>query len=121
MVVKQKLFVNPDGSIEGLQVKKGKGVDLRQFGKANIKRASEIVWNEDNQMWFIKILVGVFKDLSVSKELFERVVNSDEDIDSIRFNIFAKVHNVLYFEDYDEAVAEEIKFLDAVRTKRHKL
>ena len=52
----QVITVHSDGKISGLQVKKGRGLDLRSFGPAKIVRASEIVWDEDNQAWAVEIM-----------------------------------------------------------------
>lgn len=108
MVTQQKVFIKKDGTIEGLQVKKGKGIDLRQFGKAKIERASEIVWNEKLQKWFIKVLVGRFKNRVLTTGMFSTYTKSN-DISSL-------VDKEMYFEDYEDAVKKEIAFLDSVRT-----
>jgi len=107
MITSQKIFINIDGSIEGLQVKKNKGVDLREFGKAKIERASEILFEEDLQKWYVKILVGAFEGLVLTKNVFSEFCP--------HINVsYAK--NVLYFDDYDTAVAHEIEFLDSIRS-----
>ena len=42
--MRQVITVKPFGQMEGLQHKKGQGIDLRQFGNAEINRASEVLW-----------------------------------------------------------------------------
>ena len=63
----QVITVGPDGSISGLQVKPGQGVDLRDFGAANIKRASEIVFSEEAQLWYVQICLGKYSGHKVTK------------------------------------------------------
>lgn len=107
MVTSQKIFINIDGSVEGLQMKKNKGIDLREFGKAKIERASEILFNEDTQKWYIEILVGAFEGLILTKNVFSEFCH--------HINVSTSEH-ILYFDDYDTAVAHEVEFLNSVRT-----
>src|SRR5690348_14907193 len=53
---KQIITITVEGTMQGLQVKPGQGLDLRQFGDAKIVRASEIAWDEEHQAWFVDVL-----------------------------------------------------------------
>jgi hypothetical protein len=108
----QVITVNRDGSLEGLQVRsKDKGLDLRSFGKASINRYSDIVWNEEFQKWSIKILHGPLKDEFLTKEWHSLIVNKK----------FTYCDDVILFDEYEEAVAEEIKFYNCFKLFNSKL
>jgi hypothetical protein len=63
----QLIVITPDGHIKGLDFK-GKGVPLRQFGRASIARVSEIIWSDDDQRWFIRFLQGKLAGVAVSEQ-----------------------------------------------------
>ncbi len=52
----QVITITPSGEMQSLQRKRGRGVDVRQFGHAAIERASEITWNEPQQCWHGRLL-----------------------------------------------------------------
>jgi hypothetical protein len=81
--------------MSGLQMKPGKGVDLRQFGEADIQRVSEILWHKKSQKWYIKGVSGPLKG---------HVFHHGDEAQSPQF-----------FKDYDEAVAAEIEYLNKLR------
>ena len=58
--MRQVITIGPDGMMSGLQVKPGKGLDLRQFGRAEIERASEVLWDSDRQGWIVECRKGVY-------------------------------------------------------------
>ena len=103
--MRQVITIGTGGGISGLQVKPGKGMDLRQFGKAVIKRASEILWHERRQKWYVKVLEGTYAG---------RFVNC-ADLRKAGYAIDGPGWEVAYFDDYDEAVRAEIAFLNHVR------
>ena len=82
---KQVVTIAPDGSMSSLQRKDG--LDLRQFGKVEIQRVSDIQWDSEVQKWYIKIIAGPKKGF-----------------------IFP-----LFFKEYEEAVEIQIVFLDTLR------
>lgn len=51
----QLLKINKLGGIESLDFK-GRGIDLRKFGRVAIERSTEILWNEQYQKWYIQFL-----------------------------------------------------------------
>ena len=122
--MEQVITIHPDGGISGLQRKKGKGVDLRQFGHAHLERASEITWNEAQQCWHVHVLnEAACEWMAATRERTYRgeggctlmafqwvgTISIDEPKGSYRTDGF------LAFDDYDDAVAAEVAFLDALR------
>jgi hypothetical protein len=98
--------------MSGLQRKPGQGIDLRQFGKADIKRVSEIEFNEKTQMWFVHVLRGPWQGICLARghmldNLGSIPVGGSVNADSL----------IVEFADYDDAVKAEVAFLDAVRLK----
>jgi hypothetical protein len=118
--MKQVITIDPAGGIHGMEHKKGQGVNLRQFGKANVKRATLIEWDEAAQAWAIKDFTpgtsttdpttgppwtgNVFKEARVDPiqwavRLPEGVANAD------RWNA------PVLFDDYEEAVQAEVQVI----------
>lgn len=108
--MRQVITVSPEGGLSGLQVKPGKGVDLRQFGQAKIVRASEIVFSEDHQMWTVEILVGVYRGCTLGHSLLTLA-----EVSGLETRQDASDGDTFLYLDYDVAVQDEIAFLDAVR------
>lgn len=116
--MKQVITIKPGGLMEGLQVKPGKGVDLRQFGRANIQRASAIIWDEMEQKWFVQLLCGRFSGCCITKNLcFTYGVEFSPHVQCLTRESADATDDNIYFEEYDEAVAAEIEFLNAARLK----
>lgn len=116
----QVITIQPFGVMSGLQRKPGQGLDLRQFGKADIKRASLIEWNADQQAWFIDVL----QEAGRGPVTFVKWANAVAKggiatarvlLDQITKNWKAPGGEPLFFAEYDEAVKVEIAFLDALR------
>lgn len=104
---RQVITIRPDGSVQGLQVKPGKGLDLRAFGAADIRRASEIVFHPGTQKWFVEFREGPMngKPLTVSLLANARGLLGVED----------EPDAVAYFDEYDQAVMGEIDALNFTR------
>ena len=101
--------MHTDGSISGLQMKPGKGVDLREFGRASIKRVSEIAWYERHQAWVVKPLAPDFiADRPLSFGRFVSVTKITPDYAHSK-------DGILLFDNYDHAVGAEIVFFNALR------
>ena len=124
----QVVTITPDGGISGLQRKKGKGLDLRKLGHAEIERASEITWSENNQLWLVRVLneraarwmtnpPGHSNILKVSH--WQRVVTIKCPNGYTLVPVKPYVCDAYWmgFDDYDDAVAAEVAFLDALRVK----
>jgi hypothetical protein len=143
-VRKQVITITVEGTMQGLQVKSGQGLDLRQFGDAKIVRASEIVFDDDKQAWKVDVLQeagrGVvtfqrFKEALGVKYNNETVIHinaaSGSSYVALGFNTdkrpggllanewtideYGDGDGVLYFEDYNAAVGVEIAYLDGLR------
>lgn len=112
----QVVTIKKDGTISGLQRKRGQGIDLRQFGHAQIERASEIKWNEGQQRWMIEIkntaVRAWMSDECVEILDFQDAVGSDPQMPYEVMGL-----GRLMFQDYDDAVKAEIVFLDAMRSR----
>lgn len=108
----QVITVRPDGQLSGLQVKPDQGVDLRQFGHASIKRASEVLFCENQQKWYVEFReAGIFsgKVLTVSMLCEANATKPPTDL--------AEQDTAAYFDDYELAVTGEIQFLNYVRLR----
>jgi hypothetical protein len=123
---RQVITIGRDGSMSGLQRKPGQGLDLRQFGKADIKRASLIEWDAERQAWFIDVLQEAgrgkltFSAFRNSQPESWRADRAGDKLTALAPSGWARDHNgddVLLFAEYDEAVKVEIAYLDALRLK----
>ena len=121
--MKQVITIGPDGSMSGLQRKPGQGIDLRQFGRAEIKRASLIEWSDADQAWWINVLQSAGQG-NVTFEKIRAVHGSDhcratDVLDAAAPSGWCKAKErgdrTLLFDEYDDAVKVEIAFLDALR------
>lgn len=112
---RQVLTIGADGSISGLQRKPGQGVDLRQFGSAQIKRASEIEWQEGRQRWAVRFLSGPYTGKLLNIGIAEEAGVSW--VTTLAADLVLADHegNTLMWVDYDHAVKAEIAVLDALR------
>ncbi|QSY98675.1 hypothetical protein J2J97_31895 (plasmid) [Rhizobium bangladeshense] len=110
--MKQVISIGADGQISGLQRKPGQGVDLRQFGQAEIKRVSEIEFNEPTQKWFVHVLRGPWAGIKVARGHFMDHLGAIPDGGAVNEDTL-----IVEFEDYDMAVKAEIAILDALRLK----
>lgn len=127
----QVITIGTDGSLSGLQRKRGKGLDLLQFGHAEIERASEITWNEPAQCWHVLVLrdqvcewmIGPVAYVSMGATLTQ--LNWQDSVGTpmpdgsyaIPTLSGGEVSGWLGFDDYDDAVAAEVKFLDSMRVR----
>jgi len=108
----QVITVQPDGTISGLQRKTGKGLDLRQFGHARIERVSEITWDEKRQRWTVNIINGPMEGTLLTWASWRGA-----GFTSIPKGCKVTSSSVMMFEDYDDAVATEVAFLDMLRKR----
>ncbi len=110
--MRQVITVRADGGVEGLQMRPGKGFDLRKLGAATITRASEIVWDETKQAWFVQIADGQWKGEVIGPKLM-----SVSRVDMTVLNAKMVDGTCAWFEEYDEAVKFEIAVLDGLRLR----
>jgi hypothetical protein len=117
--MKQVITIHRDGSISGLQRKPGQGLDLRQLGKAEIRRATEILWNEEEQAWYIHILQGLHATDPLGPFHCGIADVSYEEVSALAPSGVRPAYGggYLLFNEYDEAVKVEIVVLDALRVK----
>jgi len=106
----QLISIAVGGAMTGLQLKRG--LDLRQFGNANIVRSSLIEWDEGKQKWFIQLLNphAVVTQTMLHQAGVE--VPSTADCD---FNAGC---GILFFDEYEDAVVCEVEVIQAIRLKK---
>ena len=115
-MTKQVITVEPDGTTSGLQVKKGRGLNLQSMGHAKTVRASEIVWDEHWQAWFINVLTGPSQG-PISLGRWQVATDAGKWDRPAGMSKGDPNGRVLYFDDYDRAVAVEIEYLNGLRTR----
>ncbi len=124
----QVVTITPDGGISGLQRKKGNGLDLRKLGHAEIERASEITWSENNQLWLVRVLneraarwmtnpPGHSNILKTSHWRVAVGTPMPNGYSVVAVKPYSHGDFWLGFDDYDDAVAAEVAFLDALRVR----
>lgn len=111
----QLITISPTGELTSLQFKKGKGLDLRPLGHAEISRSSLIEWDEQEQAWFVRLLeCAIAPDGVLTPFLWKNVLAGQPAQSRGGFGgEFAPI----YFDEYDDAVTAEINFIQAVRQK----
>lgn len=107
MTTQQVVTIEPNGRISGLQTKPGKGFDLRSLGKAKIERASEVLFCEDKQQWYVEIRKGRYSGKRITYPMLSAVTNTTLK--------FTASDPTVYFNEYDDAVKGEIALLDHIR------
>jgi hypothetical protein len=118
---RQVITVNPDGSIFGLQHKRGQGVDLRKLGHAKVKRETLIEWDEARQAWTIRWTTperdewgqlewdhGTFRRAGVDHRAHGGFVYPSTVPD-------AHAEWAVFFDDYEDAVAAEVAVIQALQ------
>ena len=115
----QVITVRPDGSIFGLQHKRGRGIDLRAFGPAKIERATLIEWEEKHQAWFIRWTEEAGMDIPLwDSETFNNVMVGWERFNGRVCPEYIEgcwTSEVILFHDYEDAVAAEIAVIQAMQ------
>jgi hypothetical protein len=124
--MKQVISVSPTGDLTGLQHKPGQGVDLIALsadggGKADVVRASEVLWNKDAQKWTVQFKEGAgsyagrYLDIELVMECMNfRLSTLDEPwVGSCPLSSWPS--RIFLFPDYDSAIKAEIAVLNALR------
>lgn len=100
----------------GLQHKPGKGIDLTQFGKAQVKRCTEVMWSEEQQLWYCEFRTGRMDGAVITREMVAEAATYCEQ-QALPFGGIATVNRLpdttAYFTDYDAAVAVEVLVIQA--------
>jgi hypothetical protein len=131
--VQQVITIGTDGTISGLQVKPGKGLDLQALGRAigvpaKTERVSEIAWDEMEQAWFVEPIRGAFAGKWITFKMFKTATSSEYNSDArLRLHDLAPAgyriqedgtgDGLLLFISYEDAVRVEVAFIDAMRAK----
>lgn len=114
----QVITITADGTVSGLQRKPGQGIDLRKLGPANIKRASLIEWDDERQAWYIDVLQEAGKGVVTGTSYMDARPSCPAIIDyAPSYRGIKDQDDVLYFDEYDDAVKVEVAYLDALRLK----
>lgn len=117
---RQVITIQPDGTVSGLQVKPGKGVNLQSLGKAKTVRASEIAWDEDAQFWYVDVLQTPGKGPVTLNKFMDAFIPGTTpplgDLAPSAQNI-TDSNAPIYFSEYPDAVEVEIAYLDALRLR----
>lgn len=106
----QLIVITPEGYIKGLDFK-NKGVQLRQFGRASIARVSEIVWCDDKQAWFIRLMQGSLAGEAMTLQIARNKCGWVGQSDDPRWAISLVAGDALYFNEYEQAVAFEVEVI----------
>lgn len=112
--MQQVITIHPDGSLFGLQHKRGQGIDLRQFGEAQIRRETLIEWYQPRQKWYIRWA-------NTKEGIWSESTFSNADVDpgefggSICRDPLLGYDNTLYFTEYEDAVAAEIAVIQSLQ------
>jgi len=112
----QVITIRPDGSLFGLQHKRGKGVDLRGFGHAEIKRVTLIVWDAKSQHWYIR-----FNDERVDGRINKGQGTWGTDLfhaAGVNYHDYRGTRGFLstiLFRDYEDAVDAEIAVVQSLQ------
>ena len=118
----QVITVGANGSLEGLQHKSG-ALDLRKYGKATIDRISEIVWSTQYQMWVVVPTQGKLKGSPITMESFLSTVDNFREamliLGSAGVRQTSLHSNDIVFQEYDEAVAFEVAFIQTCQKSGH--
>ena len=117
--MKQIITIQPDGTIVGLEHKK-KGLNLRQFGKADIKRLTLIEWCDHFQMWHIQWTedhkaAATHPSLCWCKSQFAGAGVSWEDHAGLAVEDDGTPDCTIYFEHYEDAVGAEVAVIQAMQ------
>lgn len=106
---KQVISIAPDGSMQGLRRKKGNGLDLRTFGNAEVERVSEILFDGDEQKFYVQFLTGELAGRKLTFPLYSAITGKTV--------FFKNEQPVMLFDEYEDAVAAEIETLDTIRER----
>jgi len=121
----QTIQIGATGEVLGLQMKKGRGTDLRKLGPASIERVSEIVWDEDCQAWCVRLLQGELSGQHITYELVREynLWQSSEVSGALVLSNgwfdFGQISGPFYYSDYDVAVDLEVAVIQWMIANGH--
>ena len=103
---KQVITISETGEITSLRRKPGEGIDLRKFGAAEITRASDILFSDTEQKFYVRFLTGALAGRDLTHALYGAATGETV--------LFKASKPVMLFAEYEDAVRAEIKVLDAI-------
>lgn len=106
---KQVISISPEGVMQSLRRKKGQGLDLRQFGTAEVKRVSEIIFDDAAQKFYVQFLEGALAGRKLTYTLYTAVTE--------KTTRFINSQPVMLFDEYEDAVAAEVEVLDTMTAR----
>lgn len=114
MDTKQVITISPDGTLSGLQHRRG--FDLRKLGEVSISRASEVLWDEDHQRWFVEFRdAGSLSGQCMTATVAFEALGAQWDFMLVSPATGLGADKRLLFAEYDDAVHAEITVLNAMR------
>jgi hypothetical protein len=108
----QLITIAADGSMTALQVKRGKGLDLRQFGHADIVRSSLIEWDAEVQGWKVRLLHCTVDHGLLTPDLCHK---AGVDVPDTAQRYGEGGECALYFDEYEDAVTAEVDVIQGLR------
>lgn len=113
-IMQQVITVRPDGSIEGLLHKKGKGINLLNLGKGEVRRASLIEFDEKAQKFYVDVQhKQIAGKLTYNIFLAVIPVHPEKAVPIGFADGSGKA--VMLFDTYEDAVEVEIAYLNKIR------
>ena len=117
--MKQLITVGTDGSLTSLLTKRGRGLDIKQLGEAEVVRSSEIEWEDSAKGWWIHLLNCKLHQGIVNRDMVE--VAGAEAMDMVAglecWQMGAGGECAIHFRDYDEAVTVEVAVIQGLRKR----
>lgn len=110
----QVITIRPDGSVFGLDHKR-RGLQLRELGRAETTRVTLIEWSEKEQAWFIQWTQFSEGQSTGGRWTYQRFHSAM--VNYSQFNGTLLWDGVVYFHDYEDAVAAEVAVVQALQKK----
>ena len=107
----QVIEIDEQGGLQGLHFRSGAGLDLTQFGHARIKRCSEVLWNEEHQLFYCEFRQGRMDGAVLTRDMIQRAwaAHGEAGVETGSIHTVCKLPDqTAYFPTYDEAVAGEV-------------
>lgn len=109
--MQQIISIRQDGTVFGLHFK-SKGLDLTKLGPVEIRRVSEIEWDQREQRWFIRPL---HEDMPERDGLRLGTLQGSIAEQVELLSVSAAEDGRALFAHYEEAVAAEVAFIQWLR------
>src|SRR4051812_22260989 len=104
-MAKMSISVFPDGHVE--HTLRDKVLKLSSLGPRSIERMSEILFDEEKQSFYIRLLKGPYAGVLVNAPmLVAAILGTDPFISSIPRHL-SMTNATVWYPDYESAVADE--------------